>query len=78
MIKNTKELINNLDAVYALFPEGWKEKAREPGALKRARKTKAAEDLLMLNLLYQTNGKSLAVEIIGGADENGISSSVAG
>jgi hypothetical protein len=48
-----------MQAIYALFPANWKEKARELGALQRARNIKSAEDLLMLNLLYQTNGKSL-------------------
>ena len=59
MIKNIEEITKNLDEVFALFPEGWQAKAYEMGALTRARNIKTAEDLLMLNLLYQTNGKSL-------------------
>jgi hypothetical protein len=59
MIKNIEERPKNLDKVFSLFPEGWQEKANELCALKRARNIKTAEDLLMLNLLYQTNGKSL-------------------
>jgi hypothetical protein len=59
MIKNIGEIIQNLDEVFSLFSEGWQEKAAELKALTRARNIKKAEDLLMLNLLYQTNGKSL-------------------
>jgi hypothetical protein len=59
MIKSIEEIAQNLDKVYSLFPEKWKEKAVELKALTRARKIKTAEDLLMLNLIYQTNGKSL-------------------
>jgi len=59
MIKNIVEIIQNLDEVFSLFSEGWQEKAAELKALTRARNIKTAEDLLMLNLLYQTNGKSL-------------------
>jgi hypothetical protein len=43
-----------------LLPEGWEAKARELGALQRAREIKTAEDLLWLILLYLTEGKSLA------------------
>jgi hypothetical protein len=59
MIKTIEEITKNLDEVFSLFPKGWQEKAAELGALTRARNIKTAEDLLMLNLLYQTNGKSL-------------------
>lgn len=59
MIRNINEINQNLDEVFSLFSEGWQEKAAELKALTRARNIKTAEDLLMLNLLYQTNGKSL-------------------
>ena len=59
MMTNIKEIEERLDEIYALFPLGWQTKARELGALERARNIKTAEDLLMLNLAYQTNGKSL-------------------
>jgi hypothetical protein len=59
MINIIEEIAKNLETVYSLFPLGWQEKAFELGALTRARNIKTAEDLLMLNLLYQTNGKSL-------------------
>ena len=41
-----------------LLPEGWEAKAKELGALLRAREIKTAEDLLRLILLYLTEGKS--------------------
>jgi len=41
-----------------LLPEGWEEKAKELGALQRAREIKTAEELLRLILLYLTEGKS--------------------
>jgi hypothetical protein len=59
MMKNIEEITQNIGEVFCLFAEGWQEKARELGALTRARNIKTAEDLLMLNLLYQTTGKSL-------------------
>jgi hypothetical protein len=43
-----------------LLPEGWEEKARELGALQRAREIKTPEELLRLVLLYLTEGKSFA------------------
>jgi hypothetical protein len=43
-----------------LLPEGWEEKARELGALRRARKIQTPEGLLRLILLYLTEGKSFA------------------
>ena len=43
-----------------LLPEGWEEKAKELGALQRARQIKTPEELLRLNLLYLTEGKSMA------------------
>ena len=41
-----------------LLPEGWEAKARELGALRRAREIKTVEELLRLILLYLTEGKS--------------------
>ena len=43
-----------------LLPEGWEGKAKELGALQRAREIKTAEELLRLNLLYLTEGKSMS------------------
>ena len=40
------------------LPEGWEAKAKELGALKRAREIKSAEELLWLILLYLTEGRS--------------------
>jgi hypothetical protein len=40
------------------MPEGWKTKAKEPGALQRVREIKTPEDLLKLIFLYLTEGKS--------------------
>jgi hypothetical protein len=43
-----------------VMPEGWEEKAKELGALRRAREIKTPEDLLRLIFLYLTEGKSFA------------------
>jgi hypothetical protein len=43
-----------------MLPEGWEEKAKELGALQRAREIKTPEELLRLILLYLTEGKSMA------------------
>ena len=43
-----------------LLPEGWEAKAKELGALRRAREIKTPEELLRLILLYLTEGKSFA------------------
>jgi hypothetical protein len=42
------------------MPEGWEDKAKELGALRRAREIKTPEDLLRLIFLYLTEGKSFA------------------
>jgi len=42
------------------LPEGWEAKAKELGALQRAREIKTPAELLRLILLYLTEGKSLA------------------
>jgi hypothetical protein len=46
------------EAVLAFMPDGWKEEAKEPGALVLAREVKTAKGLLRLVLLYLTAGKS--------------------
>ena len=43
-----------------LLPDGWEEKAKELGALQRARDIKTPEELLRMILLYLTEGKSFA------------------
>ena len=42
------------------MPEGWEAKAKELGALQRAREIQTPEELLRLILLYLTEGKSFA------------------
>jgi hypothetical protein len=46
------------DAIIGLMPDGWKAKAKEHGALVRARRIKTPEELLRVILLYLTAGKS--------------------
>jgi hypothetical protein len=46
------------EALAAILPEHWKEKAKELGALQRAREIKTPEDLLKLIFRYSTAGKS--------------------
>jgi hypothetical protein len=53
-----REEIAGYEKIIAMMPEGWAEKARELGALKRSRKIGTAADLLKLNLLYLTSGES--------------------
>jgi len=48
------------EQVLRLLPEGWESKAKELGALRRAREIKTPEELLRLILLYLTEGKSFA------------------
>jgi len=43
-----------------LLPDGWEEKAKELGALTRAREIKTPGELLRMILLYLTEGKSFA------------------
>ena len=59
MLQNVYDIMENMELLYRLFPEGWQAKARELGALTRSRNIKTEEDLLMLILMYQTSGKSL-------------------
>ena len=49
---------NKFEELLRLLPEGWEAKAKELGALQRAREIKTAEELLRLILLYMTKGKS--------------------
>jgi len=53
-----KEEGSRIEKITELLPEGWREKARETGAITRSRKIKTPEELLRLNLLYQTSGGS--------------------
>jgi hypothetical protein len=48
------------EQVLRLLPEGWEEKAKELGALQRAREIKTPGELLRLILLYLTEGRSFA------------------
>ena len=48
--------MKNIEKIYDIMPEGWKEAAKETKALVRGRNIKTAEELLNLNLLYQTSG----------------------
>jgi hypothetical protein len=47
------------DDLVAILPELWREKAKEWGALRRAREIKTPDDLLKLIFLYLTGGKSI-------------------
>jgi hypothetical protein len=51
---------NQFKAILEILPEGWEGKAKELGALIRARNIKTAEELLRLIVLYLTEGKSIA------------------
>jgi len=48
------------EQVLRLLPEGWEAKAKELGALQRAREIRTPEELLRLILLYLTEGRSFA------------------
>lgn len=52
---------NNFNLVLEQLPLGWEEKAKELGALRRAREIKTPEELLRLILLYLTEGKSMSM-----------------
>jgi hypothetical protein len=52
--------IDRFEQVLQLLPEGWEAKAKEPGALQRARGIKTPGGLLRLILAYLTEGKSFA------------------
>ena len=49
---------DRIEQLFNLLPEGWEEKAKELGALRRPRKIKTADELLHMILLYLTEGKS--------------------
>ena len=49
---------DNFKQLTRLLPEDWEAKAKELGALQRAREIKTPEELLRLILLYLTEGKS--------------------
>jgi len=51
---------DRFEQMLRLLPEGWEAKAKEMGALQRARKIQTPEGLLRLILLYLTEGKSFA------------------
>jgi hypothetical protein len=55
--KESKEE-TGFEEVLSVLPSGWREKAKELGALKRARGVKTPEDLLKVVFLYLTAGKS--------------------
>ena len=47
-----------MSLIYEMMPTGWKEAAKETGALVRSRNISTPEELLRLNFLYQTSGDS--------------------
>jgi hypothetical protein len=51
---------DDFESLMAFMPEGWEAKAKELGALQRARNVKTPGELLKLILLYLTEGKSFA------------------
>jgi hypothetical protein len=48
----------SFERLLPVMPEGWQDKAKELGALSRAREIKKAIDLLRLVFIYLTEGKS--------------------
>jgi hypothetical protein len=50
----------SFEQLLSVMPEGWKEKAKELGALVREREITDAHDLLRLVFLYLTEGKSFS------------------
>ena len=51
---------DRLEQLLKMLPENWEAKAKELGALQRARGIKTPKELLRLVLLYLTAGKSFA------------------
>ena len=49
---------DQMSLIYEMMPTGWKEAAKETGALVRGRNISTPEELLRLNFLYQTSGDS--------------------
>ena len=54
-----KNVIQGIEEIKKILPASWERQAYELGAITRGRVIKSAEELLILNLLYQTSGKSL-------------------
>jgi len=54
-----KKIIQGIEEIKKILPACWEKQAHELGAISRSRVIKNAEELLILNLLYQTSGKSL-------------------
>ena len=51
---------DTFEQMLQILPEGWEAKAKELGALRRARRIKTPLELLRLLLIYLTEGKSFA------------------
>ena len=51
-----EEYSKNMEKIFEMMPEGWKEAAQTEKALIRGRNIKTPEELLRLNFLYQTHG----------------------
>jgi hypothetical protein len=54
-----ENVIYGIEEIKNVLPRDWEKQAYELGAITRSRVIKSAEELLILNLLYQTSGKSL-------------------
>jgi len=54
-----ENVIYGIEEIKNILPSEWEKQAYELGAIRRSRVVKSAEELLILNLLYQTSGKSL-------------------
>jgi hypothetical protein len=54
-----ENVIYGIEEIKKILPDDWERQAKEHGAITRGRVIKNAEELLILNLLYQTSGKSL-------------------
>ena len=54
-----ENVIYGIEEIKSILPAEWESQAYELGAITRSRVIKSAEELLILNLLYQTSGKSL-------------------
>jgi hypothetical protein len=54
-----EKIIYGIEEIKNILPSDWESQAYELGAITRGRVIKTAEELLILNLLYHTSGKSL-------------------
>jgi hypothetical protein len=54
-----EKIIYGIEEIKNILPTDWESQAYELGAITRGRRIKTAEELLILNLLYHTSGKSL-------------------